>query len=146
MTILEASRELVKNKYGIPGDPNSYMFKTVTMMKVFNNLTMLTGFSQVADIGRVITVNGLMNTSRQLLQAFASESGKKIFKAGLKEGRLAGQMWDTTIAWSRANIISGNDFLHKSFTCRKYFKKLISLCFNMEICKTLGIWLLKQQQ
>ncbi len=131
ITVLEATRELVKNKYGVPGDPNSYMFKTVTMMKVFNNLTMLTGFSQVADIGRVITVNGLMNTSKQLLQAFASESGKKIFKAGLKEGRLAGQMWDMTIAWSRGNIISGNDFLHTSFTgAEKIFQEANQFMFQ----------------
>lgn len=131
MEISEAIRELVKNKYGIPGDPNSYMFKTVTMMKIFNNLTMLTGFSQVADIGRVITVNGLMNTSRQLLQAFSTTGGKKIFKAGLKEGRLAGQMWDMTIAWSRGNIISGNDFLHTSFTgAEKIFQEANQFMFQ----------------
>jgi hypothetical protein len=127
----EHLRELVKNKYGIPDNPNSYFFKGVTMMKVFNNLTMLTGFSQVADIGRVLTVDGLLNTSRKLIQAFSNGNGKSIFKAGLKEGRLAGQMWDTTIAWSRANIISGNDFLHSSFTgAEKLFQEANQVMFQ----------------
>ena len=131
LMMAEAIRELVKNKYGLEGDINSYMWKTTTLMKIFNNITMLTGFSQVADIGRIITVDGLLNTSRQLMQSFSSGIGKEVFEKGLLEARYAGQAWDTVIAYSRANIVSGNDFLNNSFTgAEKVFQEANQMMFQ----------------
>ena len=129
--IAEATRELVKNKYGLNGAINGYVWKSTSLLKIFNNFTQLTGFSQIADIGRIITVDGLMNSSLQLVQAFTSGVGKEIFKKGLKEAKFAGQAWDQTIAWTRSNIISGNDFLNNSFTgAEKVFQEANSLMFQ----------------
>ena len=122
---------LVKNKYGLPDNPNGYYFKTVTMLKIFHNLTMLTGITQVADIGRIIAVDGLMNTASKLIQAYTNGMGTAIFKKGFKEANLAFQAVDLSFADARSSIITGNDTLRSSFTgAEKVFQNLNTLAFR----------------
>ena len=131
LTVLEDMRELVKNRYGLPGNPNSLLFRSANMMKIINNITMLTGFSQIADIGRIITVDGLLKTSRQLFDTFSSGVGKDLFKAAKRDGQLAGQITDMSFAVARAAIISGNDALHTSFKgVEKSFQEINAFYFQ----------------
>ena len=127
----EAIVSLVKNKYGLPDNPNGYYFKTATMIKIFHNISMLTGITQIADIGRIITVDGLMGTSSKLLEAFSNGMGRAIFDKGFKEAKLAFQAIDMSIGSVRADIISGNDALRSSFTgTEKVFQQLNTLAFR----------------
>lgn len=129
--VLEDMRELVKNRFGLPGNPNSLLFRSANMMKIINNITMLSGFSQLADIGRIITVDGLFKTSGQLFDTFSSGVGKELFRAAKKDAQLAGQLTDLTFAVARAAIISGNDALHTSFKgVEKSFQEINAFYFQ----------------
>ena len=134
---------LVKNKYGLPADPQGYMYKTSTIMKISSNLFHLTGITQIADIGRVIAVDGLMNTIPKLLQGFTGSMGKALFEKGLKEANLGFQAIDLGINFGRQDIISGNDQLRSSFTgVEKIFQKLNQIAFqygNLQNPWTVGI-------
>jgi len=122
---------LVKNKFGLPDNPQGYMYKTSNIIKISSNLLHLTGITQIADIGRVIAVDGLMNTIPKLLQAFSGGMGKALFEKGLKESNLAFQAIDLGLNFGRQDIISGNDQLRSSFTgAEKIFQKLNQIAFQ----------------
>jgi hypothetical protein len=122
---------LIKNKYGLPDNPQGYMYKTSAIIKISSNLLHLTGITQIADIGRVIAVDGLMNTIPKLLEAFSGGMGKALFERGLKESNLAFQAIDLGLHFGRQDIISGNDQLRSSFTgVEKIFQKLNQIAFQ----------------
>ena len=127
----EASVSLVKNKWGLPDNPNGYAYKTATMIKIFNNVRMLTGLTQIADIGRIITVDGLIASSTKLIQAFSGGMARSIFDKGFKEAKLSFQAIDWSISSARSDIIAGNDTLRSSFTgAEQIFQELNTFAFR----------------
>ena len=110
---IENMRDMRKGLYGIPDNPHSTWSAILRNFKLFNTLTQLTGASQLADFGRIVTIGGMMKNFGRMFGTFSTDLLGAI-QAGTKQGQQAGQIHDLVIQFTRAQILSGNDLFQGS--------------------------------
>ena len=92
---LEASIELLRGTYGLPGDPHAWYSIGMRTMKHYNTLTMLTGFmAAVPDAARIVMTSGIKRGFRTQFDLFGNFlADGKLFKLSKAEARSAGKAW-----------------------------------------------------
>lgn len=91
---LHAAIELNRGTYGLHKDPNRSMSRVYRFAKLANAMSMLTGISQIVDIARLVTTNGILKTMGIQWDMFTSGMAKEIFKMNKRTMNLGGEALD----------------------------------------------------
>ena len=99
---LEASRDLLRGTYGLPDDPQRAFSRGVRMAKIYNSMTMLTGFlAAVPDVARILMTSGINRGFRTSWDLFTNGIGKELGKLSQHQAFLSGEALDMVLG-SRA--------------------------------------------
>lgn len=125
---LEASRDLLRGTYGLPDDPQRSFSRGVRMAKIYNSMTMLTGFlAAVPDVARIISTSGINRGFRTSWDLFTNGLSTEIMKLSRHQAYLSGEALDMVLG-SRA--MSMYD-LENSFGVFNKFEKGTSSMANV---------------
>jgi len=89
-----AGIQLVQGTRGLHPDPNRWQSRMIRMVKLYNAMTMLTGLSQVVDVARLVTTNGIMKTMGVSWDVLTSGMAKELYKMNKKSINLGGEALD----------------------------------------------------
>lgn len=138
MKRLENLRDMRKGIFGVPENPHSFWQTGLRVSKLVNTLSQLTGASQLADIGRIVTIGGLTRNFGRLYEMF-SKNMMTAFRAGREQGQYAGQIYDLVLQFSRSQILAGHDLFQGSL--RGFEGKLQKLsAINFQYIQPMNPW------
>lgn len=89
-----AGIQLVQGTRGLAQDPNRLQSRLIRMAKLYNATTMLTGLSQIVDLARLITTNGIRKTFGINWDILTSGMAKEIYLMNKKSINLGGEALD----------------------------------------------------
>ena len=89
-----AGIQLVQGTRGLAIDPNRMQSRLIRMIKLYNATAMLTGISQIVDVARLITTNGIRKTFGVSWDLLTSGMSKELFKMNKKTVNLGGEALD----------------------------------------------------
>ena len=125
---LEAARDLIRGTYGLPDDPQRAFSRGVRTAKLYNSMTMLTGFmAAVPDVARIMMTSGINRGFRTSWDLFTNAMGTEITKLSKQQAYLSGEALDMVLG-SRA--MSMYD-LENSFGVFNKFEKGASSMANV---------------
>tara|TARA_R110002126_G_scaffold3666_1_gene20902 strand:- start:2441 stop:5647 length:3207 start_codon:yes stop_codon:yes gene_type:complete len=125
---LEAARDLIRGTYGLPDDPQRAFSRGVRTAKLYNSMTMLTGFmAAVPDVARILMTSGINRGFRNSWDLFTNAMSTEIIKLSKQQAYLSGEALDMVLG-SRA--MSMYD-LENSFGVFNKFEKGASSMANV---------------
>ena len=125
---LEAARDLIRGTYGLPDDPQRAFSRGVRTAKLYNSMTMLTGFmAAVPDVARILMTSGINRGFRNSWDLFTNSMSTEIIKLSKQQAYLSGEALDMVLG-SRA--MSMYD-LENSFGVFNKFEKGASSMANV---------------
>ena len=125
---LEAARDLIRGTYGLPDDPQRAFSRGVRTAKLYNSMTMLTGFmAAVPDVARILMTSGINRGFRTSWDLFTNAMSTEIIKLSKQQAYLSGEALDMVLG-SRA--MSMYD-LENSFGVFNKFEKGASSMANV---------------
>lgn len=89
-----AGIQLVQGTRGLAQDPNRIQSRLIRMTKLLNATAMLTGISQIVDVARLITTNGIRKTMGVNWDILTSGMAKEIYKMNKRSINLGGEALD----------------------------------------------------
>ena len=125
---IAAARDLIRGTYGLSDDPQRAFSRGVRTAKLYNSMTMLTGFmAAVPDVARILMTSGINRGFRTSWDLLTNVIGTEIAKASKKQAYLSGEALDMVLG-SRA--MSMYD-LENSFGVFNKFEKGASSMANI---------------
>jgi len=99
---LEAARDLIRGTYGLPENPQRAFSRGVRVAKLYNSMTMLTGFmAAVPDVARIAMTSGINRGFRTSWDLFTNSLGTELAKLSKQQAYLSGEALDMVLG-SRA--------------------------------------------